>query len=99
MHSLNTIILLCLISFSCLVQAAWHYSDAVDYQGERNAQNKPHGQGSLIFGDGSKVTGTFSNGFPHGIATQYFHNGAPCYIGEWYGYFDSTLSKILISEC
>ena len=51
------------------------------YVGEEK-DDKPHGQGTLTFSDGSKYVGEWKDGKEHGHGTHTFPDGRK-YVGEW----------------
>lgn len=54
-------------------------SSGSQYNGQQNAEGRPHGQGEIIYPasdrDISKYTGAFENGVPHGYGIMTFRDG------------------------
>jgi hypothetical protein len=48
-------------------------ADGVKYVG-KFARNQPNGSGILFLIDGQRIEGTFKDGHPHGLCTQYGRN-------------------------
>jgi len=58
------------------------HDDDIGYQGERNAQGEPHGNGRCLFDDGGVYDGEWADGAQHGTGT-YLWSWGDSYTGGW----------------
>ncbi|XP_045483053.1 MORN repeat-containing protein 4 homolog [Harmonia axyridis] len=65
----------------------FHFNDDSQYVGTWNSSGKPHGEGHLLFQDGTRYSGFFENGKFNGLGILVFPDGAR-YEGEFHrGWF------------
>lgn len=56
--------------------------DMLVFEGECRKE-RPHGQGTMYFTDGTKYSGSWDNGAADGEGTLFYANGNPHYDGSW----------------
>lgn len=54
----------------------YRYDTRTTYVGNWNAQGKRHGEGHILFQDGTRYDGYFDNGYFHGLGLLTFPDGA-----------------------
>lgn len=60
----------------------YRYDDGTRYIGDWNQRGQKHGMGSMMFSDGTRYDGAFSNGVCSGLGVMCFPDGAK-YEGEF----------------